>query len=42
MANYQESRVKLTNAQLKQLKSVSKNKTGTILNIYIYIYLSNK
>ena len=39
MANYQEARVKLTNAQLNQLKSASKNKTGTILNIYIYIYI---
>ena len=31
MANYQETRVKLTNAQLNQLKSEAKNKIGTIL-----------
>ena len=32
MPNYQEARVKLTNAQLNKLKS-EKNKTGTILII---------
>ena len=31
MANYQEARVKLANAQSKKLKSAAKNKTGTIL-----------
>ena len=31
MANYQETRVKLANAQSKKLKSAAKNKTGTIL-----------
>ena len=30
MANYQEARVKLTNTQLKKLKSAAKNKTGAI------------
>ena len=30
MANFQEQRVKLTNAQLNKLKSEAKNKTGTI------------
>ena len=33
MANYQEARVKLTNRQLKKLKSAAENKTGTILRI---------
>ena len=33
MANYQEARVKLTNAQLNKLKSVAKNQTGTILRL---------
>ena len=33
MANYQESRVKLTNTQLNKLKSAAKNKTGTILRL---------
>ena len=33
MANYQERRVKLTNTQLKKLKSEAKNKTGTILRL---------
>ena len=33
MANYQETRVKLTNAQLNQLKSEGKNKIATILKI---------
>ena len=31
MVNYQEARVKLTNAQLNKLKSAAKNKTGAIL-----------
>ena len=31
MAKYQETRVKLTTAQLKNLKYASKNKTGKIL-----------
>ena len=31
MANYQKARVKLTNTQINKLKSVAKNKTGTIL-----------
>ena len=33
MANYQEARVKLTNAQLNTLKYAAKNKTGTILRL---------
>ena len=33
MANYQEARVKLTNAKLSKLKYAGKNKTGTILRI---------
>ena len=33
MANYQETRVKLTNTQLNNLKSAAKNSTGTILRI---------
>ena len=33
MANYQEKRVKITNTQLNQLKSASKNKTKTLLRI---------
>ena len=33
MVNYQEARVKLTNAQLNKLKSAAKNKTGKILRI---------
>ena len=33
MTNYEEARVKLTNAQLNRLKSVSKDKAGTILRI---------
>ena len=33
MANYHEAKVKLTNRQLKKLKSAVKNKTGTILRI---------
>ena len=33
MANYQETRVKLTNTQLKKLKSAAKNKAGTILRL---------
>ena len=31
MANYQEVRVELTNTQLNKLKSVEKNRAGTIL-----------
>ena len=31
MTIYHEEGVKLTNAQLKKLKSAAKNKTGTIL-----------
>ena len=33
MANYHESRVKLTKTQLSKLKSVAKNKTETILRL---------
>ena len=33
MANYQEVKVKLTNAQLNNLKSAAKNKTGTTLRL---------
>ena len=33
MTNYQEARVKLINKQLNKLKSVAKNKTGTILRV---------
>ena len=33
MANYQESRVKLTNTQLNKLKSAAKYKAGTILRL---------
>ena len=33
MANYQEARVKPTNAQLNKLKSAAKNKTGTVLRL---------
>ena len=33
MSNYQERRVRLTNVQLNKLKSVAKNKTGTILRL---------
>ena len=33
MTNYQEGRVKLTNTQLKKLKSAAKNKAGTKLKI---------
>ena len=33
MANYQESRVKLTNTQLNKLKSAAKNKAGKILRL---------
>ena len=33
MANYQEARFKLTNTQLSKLKSVAKNRTGTILRL---------
>ena len=33
MANYEESRIKLTNTQLNKLKSVTKNNTATTLRI---------
>ena len=33
MTNYQETRIKLTNTQLKKLKSTAKNKTGAILTL---------
>ena len=33
IANYQETRVKLTNTQLNKLKSAAKNKTRTILRL---------
>ena len=33
MTNYQETRVKLTNTQLKKLKSAAKNKAGAILTL---------
>ena len=33
MANYQEMRVKLTNAQLKKVKSTAKNETRAILTL---------
>ena len=33
MVNYQEGRIKLTNTQLNKLKSVAKNKAGTILRL---------
>ena len=33
MANYEASRIKLTNTQLNKLKSVTKNNTGTTLRI---------
>ena len=33
MANYQQVRVKPTNAQLKKLKSAARKKTGTILRL---------
>ena len=33
MANYQEARVKLTNAQLNNVKSAAKNKAGAILRL---------
>ena len=33
MANYQEVRVKLTNTELRKLKSTAKNKTETILRL---------
>ena len=33
ITNYQEARVKLTNSQLKKLKSTAKNKTRTILKV---------
>ena len=33
MANYQETRVNLTNTQLNKLNSAATNKTGTILRL---------
>ena len=33
LTNNQESRVKITNAQVKKLKSAAKNKSGTILRL---------
>ena len=33
MANYQETRVKVTNKQLNKLKSAVQSKTGTILRV---------
>ena len=33
MENYEEARVKLTNTQLKKLKSAAKNKAGKTLRI---------
>ena len=33
MANYQEARVNITNAQLNKLKSAGKNKAGTVLRV---------
>ena len=33
MANYQEARAKLTNTQIKKLKSVAKNKTEITLRL---------
>ena len=33
MTNYQEARVKLTNTQLKKLKSAAKNKAETLLRL---------
>ena len=33
MANYQEARVKLTNTQLKKIRSAGKSKTGTLLRV---------
>ena len=33
MANYQEAKVKLTNAQLNKLKSATKNRIGKILRL---------
>ena len=35
MGNNQEARVKLTNTQLKKIKSAAKNKTETILTLNI-------
>ena len=46
MANYQEVRVKLTDTQLKNLKSPAKNRTETILRLikknFEHKKLSNK
>ena len=33
MANYQETRIKLTNTKLNKLKSAAKNKAVTILRL---------
>ena len=33
IANYQDTRVKLTNTQLNKLKSAAKNRTGAILRL---------
>ena len=33
MTNYQEARFKLTDKQLNKLKSLAKNKTGTMLRL---------
>ena len=33
MTNYQEAKVKLTNTQIKKLKSATKNQTRTILRV---------
>ena len=33
MANYEEARMKLTNTQIRKLKSAGKNKTGTRLRV---------
>ena len=33
MTNYQEEKVKLTNTQIKKLKSATKNQTRTILRV---------
>ena len=47
MTSYQETRVKLTNTQLKKLKSEVKNKTGVIFRLKrwkngIWIISNNK
>ena len=35
MAEYSKGDVKLTNTQLKKLKTAAKNKTGTTLRIWV-------